>query len=55
MAARDIRIGSGAGYQGDRVLPALELVCEVQLDFLFLECLVRAGVSSTEETDAPRS
>lgn len=36
---REVRIGVGAGYQGDRVLPALELLCEVQLDYLFLECL----------------
>ena len=39
MAAASIRIGCGAGYQGDRVRPALELVCEVGLDYLFLECL----------------
>ena len=34
-----LRIGSGAGYQGDRVAPALELLSEVQLDYIVLECL----------------
>ena len=34
-----VRIGAGAGYQGDRVRPALELLCEVQLDYIVLECL----------------
>ena len=37
--ATAVRIGSGAGYQGDRVAPALELLSEVQLDYIVLECL----------------
>ena len=36
-----LRIGCGAGYQGDRVLPAAELIgaANPSLDYLFLECL----------------
>ena len=36
---RIVRIGCGAGYQGDRIAPAVTLVQNAQLDFLFLECL----------------
>ncbi|KAH8098232.1 acyclic terpene utilization family protein AtuA [Aureococcus anophagefferens] len=36
---KTVRIGAGAGYQGDRVRPALELLCEVRLDYIVLECL----------------
>ena len=36
----ELRIGCGAGYQGDRVRPAAELLGAVpNLDYLFLECL----------------
>ena len=35
----ELRIGCGAGYAGDRVLPAVELVASVDLDYIFLECL----------------
>jgi len=34
-----IRIGGGAGYAGDRVTPAVELVESAPLDYLALECL----------------
>ena len=35
----EIRIGCGAGYAGDRILPAAALVPCAGLDYLFLECL----------------
>lgn len=34
-----VRIGSGAGFAGDRIEPAVDLVREGQLDYLILECL----------------
>ncbi|HVO90531.1 MAG TPA: acyclic terpene utilization AtuA family protein [Casimicrobiaceae bacterium] len=36
---RGLRIGSGAGFQGDRLDPALVLAERGQLDYLGLECL----------------
>ena len=36
---RNIRIGSGAGYSGDRIEPAAELAREGRLDYLAFECL----------------
>src|SRR5437588_1902945 len=36
---RAIRIGSGAGFQGDRLDPALVLAERGELDYLGLECL----------------
>ena len=33
------RIGCGAGYQGDRIAPAVELLETASLDYMFLECL----------------
>jgi hypothetical protein len=37
--ARELRIGSGAGFQGDRLDGALTLVARGELDWLGLECL----------------
>jgi len=36
---RTIRIGSGAGYSGDRIEPAVELAEEGDIDHLVFECL----------------
>ncbi|HEY3678160.1 MAG TPA: acyclic terpene utilization AtuA family protein, partial [Bradyrhizobium sp.] len=35
---RTIRIGSGAGYSGDRIEPALELAEKGGIDYLVFEC-----------------
>ena len=40
-----LRIGSGAGYAGDRVLPALELAEKGQLDYLVFECLAERTIA----------
>ncbi|CAH2788288.1 MAG: Protein of unknown function DUF1446 [uncultured Caballeronia sp.] len=37
-AAR-VRIGTGAGYSGDRIEPAVELAEHGALDYLVFECL----------------
>ncbi len=36
---RPVRIGCGAGFAGDRVRPAVDLVNRGELDYLVLECL----------------
>lgn len=36
---RAVRIGGGAGFAGDRIEPAVDLVCRGSLDYLVLECL----------------
>ena len=33
---KTIRIGSGAGYAGDRIEPALDLICSGNLDYIIL-------------------
>ncbi|TMH27319.1 MAG: DUF1446 domain-containing protein, partial [Betaproteobacteria bacterium] len=38
-AADTVRIGSGAGFAGDRLEPALLLAERGNLDYLALECL----------------
>ena len=39
MSAATVRIGCGAGFQGDRLEPALVLAEHGKLDYLMLECL----------------
>jgi len=45
MTARTIRIGAGAGFSGDRIEPALELVEHGQIDFLAFECLAERTIA----------
>lgn len=45
MSRRTIRIGTGAGFSGDRIEPALELVEHGQLDFLAFECLAERTIA----------
>lgn len=45
MTDRPIRIGSGAGYAGDRWEPALELVEKGEIDFLAFECLAERTIA----------
>eukprot|EP01133_Synstelium_polycarpum_P005939 gene5939-6878_t len=42
-----IRVGCGAGYQGDRVPPAVKLVREGKLDYLVLECLAERTLTDS--------
>ena len=44
-APRTIRIGAGAGFAGDRIEPALELVEKGELDFLVFECLAERTIA----------
>lgn len=42
---RKIRIGSGAGYAGDRIEPAVELAQHGELDYLVFECLAERTIA----------
>ena len=42
---RFIRLGAGAGYSGDRILPAVELAEKGKLDYLIFECLAERTVA----------
>lgn len=40
-----IRIGSGAGYSGDRIEPAVELARDGNIDYLVFECLAERTIA----------
>lgn len=42
---KTIRIGSGAGYAGDRIEPAVELMEKGNLDYIIFECLAERTVA----------
>jgi Acyclic terpene utilisation family protein AtuA len=42
---RTLRIGSGAGYSGDRIEPAVELAEKGRLDYLGFECLAERTIA----------
>ena len=42
---KSIRIGSGAGYAGDRLEPALELIEKGDLDYISFECLAERTIA----------
>src|SRR3978361_1563829 len=48
-ALRSIRIGSGAGYSGDRIEPAVELAEKGGIDFLVFECLGERTVALAQQ------
>ena len=50
-----IKIGSGAGYSGDRLEPALELLERVPLDYMAFECLAERTIAlaQTEKQHDP--
>src|SRR3954470_22732647 len=43
--SKTIRIGSGAGFQGDRLEPAVILASQGELDYLALECLAERTIA----------
>jgi hypothetical protein len=49
MKRRDIRIGSGAGYSGDRIEPAVELAEKGDLDYLVFECLAERTIALAQQ------
>ena len=42
---KTIRIGSGAGYGGDRLEPAIELIRKGNLDYIIFECLAERTIA----------
>ena len=40
-----IRIGSGAGYAGDRIEPALDLIEYGNIDYIVFECLAERTIA----------
>jgi hypothetical protein len=48
-ALRTIRIGSGAGYSGDRIEPAVELAEKGDIDYLVFECLGERTVALAQQ------
>ncbi len=47
-----LRIGSGAGYSGDRIEPALELAKKGNLDYLIFECLAERTTALAQQRKA---
>ncbi|WP_415760210.1 acyclic terpene utilization AtuA family protein [Pseudomonas sp. LT1P18] len=46
---KTIRIGSGAGYSGDRIEPAIELAEHGELDYLVFECLAERTIALAQQ------
>lgn len=44
MTGRTVRIGGGAGFSGDRIEPALDLLARGDLDYLAFECLAERTI-----------
>jgi hypothetical protein len=49
---RPLRIGCGAGYSGDRIEPALELVERGNLDVIVFECLAERTIALAQQAKA---
>ena len=46
---KKIRIGSGAGYGGDRIEPALDLIRFGNLDYIIFECLAERTIALAQQ------
>ena len=46
---KTIRIGSGAGYGGDRIEPALDLIRSGNLDYIIFECLAERTIALAQQ------
>ena len=49
---KTVRIGSGAGFAGDRIEAAVELATRGSLDYLVLECLAERTIALAQEARA---
>jgi hypothetical protein len=52
VTRRPFRIGCGAGYSGDRIEPAIELVEHGDLDVLVFECLAERTIAHAQQAKA---
>jgi hypothetical protein len=48
-SSRVVRLGAGAGYSGDRIEPAVELVTHGALDYLVFECLAERTIALAQQ------
>jgi len=46
---KTLRIGTGAGYSGDRIEPAIELARDGRLDYLVFECLAERTIALAQQ------
>ena len=46
---KTIRIGSGAGYGGDRIEPALEIMEQGNVDYIIFECLAERTIALAQQ------
>ncbi len=46
---KTVRIGSGAGYGGDRIEPAIDLMKHGNLDYIIFECLAERTISIAQK------
>ncbi|MGF6906537.1 acyclic terpene utilization AtuA family protein [Fusobacterium sp. PH5-44] len=46
---KKIRIGSGAGYAGDRIEPAVDLMINGNIDYLVFECLAERTIAIAQQ------
>jgi hypothetical protein len=46
---KSLRIGSGAGYSGDRIEPAVELAEKGEIDYLIFECLAERTIAIAQQ------
>ncbi|UTY40484.1 DUF1446 domain-containing protein [Allocoprobacillus halotolerans] len=46
---KTLRIGSGAGYAGDRIEPAIDLMQRGNLDYIIFECLAERTISLAQK------
>lgn len=49
MTTGSLRIGAGAGFQGDRFEPAIILAEQGNLDYLVLECLAERTIALAQK------
>ena len=49
MTRSSVRLGSGAGYSGDRIEPAVELAERGELDYLVFECLAERTIALAQQ------
>jgi hypothetical protein len=52
VARHHLRIGAGAGFQGDRIEPAVVLAAQGDLDYLVLECLAERTTALAQQRRA---
>ena len=46
---KKIRIGGGAGYGGDRIEPAVDLIRFGNLDYIIFECLAERTIALAQQ------